>query len=431
MRRAHHVMRYIVVAIVALASLSPQAQTAGVTLTVAARSSADASIAAQGALVAVAWGASAGDGAMDVFAAVSRDAGRTFAAPVRVNDVPGSARVGGEFPPRIAIARRGAVTAIDVLWSGRDGATGANTIVSARSDDGGRTFTTSRQLQQPGATGNRGWASLASDARAAHVLWLDHRRRPAATPAMHQHGAAATTPAAPAPPGPPAARVARDGVAEAQLSSLYYRGAAGEQELAQGVCYCCKTAAAVAPDGTIYAAWRHVYPGNMRDIAVTRSRDQGRSFAAPVRVSRDGWSIDGCPEDGPDLGIDAGGGVHLVWPSVTQTAEPYKALFYSTSSDGATFAARVRISPEGRNIAHPHIAVSAAGARAILWDELAGGRRRVYLRRAGSGAFADTSVLSGATTASHPVAAFSNETLLVAWSEGAPGQGVIRVRRVE
>ena len=46
--------------------------------------------------------------------------------------------------------------------------------------------------------------------------------------------------------------------------------------LTGGVCYCCKTALAVGADGAIYAAWRHVYPGNMRDIAFTLSRDGGQ-----------------------------------------------------------------------------------------------------------------------------------------------------------
>jgi hypothetical protein len=51
-----------------------------------------------------------------------------------------------------------------------------------------------------------------------------------------------------------------------------------------------KTTIAAARDGAIYAAWRHVYPGNVRDIAVTMSRDGGRTFAPPVRISDDKWA---------------------------------------------------------------------------------------------------------------------------------------------
>ena len=53
--------------------------------------------------MAIAWGASTPAGATDVYAAVSRDGGRTFGPPVRVNDVDGEARLNGEQPPRVAL----------------------------------------------------------------------------------------------------------------------------------------------------------------------------------------------------------------------------------------------------------------------------------------------------------------------------------------
>ena len=73
----------------------------------------------------------------------------------------------------------------------------------------------------------------------------------------------------------------------AQKSGLYYAASAGggrcppERALAMGVCYCCKTALAAGADGALFAAWRHVYPGNLRDIAFSVSRDSGRTFSAP------------------------------------------------------------------------------------------------------------------------------------------------------
>ena len=72
----------------------------------------------------------------------------------------------------------------------------------------------------------------------------------------------------------------------------------------KGVCYCCKVAMATAADGAIIAAWRHVYAGNIRDIAFTISRDGGRTFAAPQRLSEDRWQLAGCPDDGPALAVD-------------------------------------------------------------------------------------------------------------------------------
>ena len=54
--------------------------------------------------MAIAWGASTPAGATDVYASVSRDAGRIFGPPVRVNDVDGDARLNGEQPPRVAVS---------------------------------------------------------------------------------------------------------------------------------------------------------------------------------------------------------------------------------------------------------------------------------------------------------------------------------------
>jgi hypothetical protein len=104
-----------------------------------------------------------------------------------------------------------------------------------------------------------------------------------------------------------------DGAAKAELSKLYFSrldGSGDPRALTGGVCYCCKTAVAAGPNGSLYAAWRHVYPGNIRDIAFTVSRDNGRTFAAPLRVSDDHWVLDGCPENGPAMAIDGRDRVH-------------------------------------------------------------------------------------------------------------------------
>ena len=171
----------------------------------------------------------------------------------------------------------------------------------------------------------------------------------------------------------------------AQKSGLYYatagKAASTERELAPGVCYCCKTALAIGPDGSVYAAWRHVYPGNFRDMAFTSSRDGGRTFAPPVRVSEDGWAINGCPDDGPALAVDRSGAVHLVWPTVIDGPNPEGALFYATTRDGRTFTARTRIPSSGAGRpSHPQIVVDGRGRVVVAWDESVNGRRVAVAR---------------------------------------------------
>ena len=126
----------------------------------------------------------------------------------------------------------------------------------------------------------------------------------------------------------------------------------------------------------LVAAWRHVYPGDLRDIAFAISRDGGRSFSAPSRVSEDGWAINGCPDDGPALVVDAGGVTHIVWPTVIAGDEPVGALFYASTRDGQRFTPRVRIPTLGSpKPMHPQMALAADGTLVVAWDELIDGRR--------------------------------------------------------
>jgi hypothetical protein len=411
-----------VVGLAFAATVATQAP-APVHLGVEGRVSANAWVAADGRRVAVAWGARQPGGGTDVYVALSTDGARTFAAPVRVNDLSGTARVNGENAPRVAFVRRaGQPAAIEVLWASTEGA--ANAIRVARSTDG-KTFSASRELQGSKAPGNRGWATLTADTHGGvHALWLDHRGladQQRSAGGAHHHGHDTTA----------SATAATDGTAMAQRSGLYYSNGVAEQELVKGVCYCCKTALAVAPDGTLVAAWRHVYPGNIRDIAFTTSRDGGRTFAAPARVSDDRWQLNGCPEDGPALAVDASNTTHIVWPTVVTQPQAHKALFYATTSDGKGFSTRMRVSPMGRNIAHPQLAVGPGGEIAVFWDEIVNGRRRVFLSRKTSAAgFGAAEALSDTTSTSYPVPVVADGAFVVAWTEGGGDESRIVVRRV-
>jgi hypothetical protein len=212
---------------------------------------------------------------------------------------------------------------------------------------------------------------------------------------------------------------------------------------------------AAGGDGSVYTAWRHVYPGNIRDIAFTVSRDGGRTFAAPVRVSEDKWSIEGCPDDGPAMAVDAANRIHIVWPTLiteNPTAEYAEAagknasqrspraprsnvdqqtiaLFYATSVDGARFTPRQRIPTEGMPH-HPQIAIGGDGAPVIAWDEAANGGRRAAMTRvapAGTGARFAREVVG--EIAVYPVVAAVPGATVVAWTSGKSQATVIRVER--
>ncbi|HXW06979.1 MAG TPA: sialidase family protein [Vicinamibacterales bacterium] len=393
-------------------------------LDVPGRSSSTPWVAAAGPFVAVAWGASI-SGKTDVFVAVSRDGGTTFGSPVQVNRVAGEARLGGEMPPRIALVPEGAsrVPAIVVVWTAR----GKNTeIKTARSRDGGRTFGSPVTLQSPGAQGDRGWPAVALDRDGtAHVLWLDHRGLAASTGAGSGHAGHRSG-------------AAHDGVAMAQRSGLYYasanRTSSAERELANGVCYCCKTAMVAASDGAIFGAWRHVYPGNLRDIAFTVSLDGGKSFSTPVRVSQDEWAIEGCPDDGPAMDVDREGTAHVVWPTRIGGANPQGALFYASTRDGRAFTPRIRIPTLGSlKPSHPQIVVNNRGRIVVAWDETVGGQRVASARELRVGAeasFGAVVTLAPEGRALYPVLAAADTGLVAVWATGGAPSRVL-ARRFE
>ena len=396
-----------------------------VALTVPGRSSATPWVAASESFVAVTFGATNASGT-DVFVAVSRDAGQTFSSPTLVNAIAGEARLGGEFPPRVALtARAGSKDPeVAVLWTARGTST---EIKTARSRDGGRTFDAPVTLQANGAAGTRGWPALTLDQHGtAHSIWLDHRGMAAAS----THGAGDH-------PGHRAA-VPQEGVAAAQKSGLYYAAAGeastAEHELTKGVCYCCKTALAAGADGTLYAAWRHVYAGNLRDMALTVSRDGGRTFSEPVRVSEDRWAINGCPDDGPAMAVDKTGVAHLVWPTVIDGPQPEGGIFYATTRDGTQFTSRVRIPTLGSpKPSHPQIAVDGAGRVVVAWDELIDGRRvastrEVKVQANGTATFGDPIDLAPGESAVYPVLAATDRSLVAVWTTGSGEQSTVHAR---
>lgn len=422
MKRRQLIRQRVALATVLVAAtlvVSPRAQVPQrIYLSVPDRSSATPWVAATGEFVAVTWGATLPGDKTDVFVAVSHDAGATFSKPVQVNRVAGDARVHGEIPPRVSVRATAGAHEVVVLWNAQDGGTA---IKIARSGDAGRTFRAPETLQKQSAPGDRGWPSLTLDRNGgAHAIWLDHRGL-----AESASGSQAAT----------TSEV--DGVAMAQRSALYYSSGTGERELVKGVCYCCKTTMVTTPAGMLFAGWRHVYPGSLRDIAVVTSRDDGRTFTAPARVSEDNWQLNGCPDDGPAMAADSSGLVHIVWPTVvTERTSVTGALFYATTMDGVTFTPRTRVPTlGGPKPTHPQIAVDDSGRAFIAWEESRGGARQALVRtiardRDGRVTFGPITTLGTRESSVYPVLAATSRGMLAVWTERSSGASQIGVQRL-
>ena len=403
-------------------------------------------LAAVGDMVAATWAATSAAGETAIYAAVSGDAGRTFGNPVRLTP---QADVGGEQPPRIVVtpatAPRG--SEIVVVWTAKS--VEGTRLFTSRSRDRGRTFSAPQLVAGTAAPGNRGWESMTVDAMGRPVVtWLDHRQAVASTESSHHHhdmSAAATSPVgrglSASPGGPDTARptsdtaAAEQSVARAATSRLYVGSTDGGipvQGLTHGVCYCCKTAIAAASNGDLMLAWRHVYAGGYRDIAFSMSRDGGKTFSTPVRISSDGWQIAGCPEDGPALAVDSDRRTHVVWPTlVRENGREVMALFHAVTTNGDVFSGRTRL-PAGDSAFHPQVVVTSTGQLVTAWDEGSSGTRRIRLAhgqidQTGSVRFEALDDVSA--PGDHPALAAVPDGVVVAWASGSGQTSGIQVIR--
>jgi hypothetical protein len=385
---------------------APLAET--IVLAVADRANAHVTLASERTRVTAVWAAT-GTSGTDIYLATSDDGGARFGPPVRVNDVDADATANGEQPPRVAVHGPD----VSVLWVSKRGATAV--IRSASSSDGGKTFAAARTITPAGVTGARGWESATiSDAGVVHAAWLDGRN---AAQSHAQHA-------------PGAAHHHGGGDMRQDIFHATWHGTDAPVEglVATNVCFCCKTAIVTRGDD-VFVAWRHLFDGGVRDIAIARSTDGGRTFSAPVRVSPDNWKIDACPDDGPALALAPDGRLHVVWPTlVNDSDKPRVGIFHAVSADGGrTFSPRERVDgTRGTDPAHPRMIVDDSGEPVFAWDELTAGRRQVALRRGPE----PVQVISTERAGSYPAIAAAGEQLVVAWTDQSGERATISLRRV-
>jgi hypothetical protein len=380
-------------------------------LAVGGRANAHVTLASDGPRIAAVWAAT-GERGTDVFFAASNDGGSHFTAPLRVNDIEGDATANGEQPPRVALQGRD----VSVVWvSKRDGVA---VIRSTSSNDGGTTFAAARTVTPAGVTGARGWESATvSDEGVIHAAWLDGRN-------------AGAKPASNAAPHAPGSHRHGGGAMRQDIFHAMWRGAEPPVEalVASNVCFCCKTSV-VSRGDEVFVAWRHLFDGGVRDIAVARSADGGRTFSAPVRVSPDNWKIDACPDDGPAMALTPDGRLHVVWPTLVNDRDKARlGIFHAVSVDGGrSFSPRERIDGErGTDPAHPRLAAMAGGEPVFVWDELTNGQRQVALRRGRD----PVHVVSEGRAASYPAIADAEDHVIVAWTDQSGERAEIKIRRV-
>src|SRR5215208_6965891 len=234
----------------------------------------------------------------DVMLAQFTAGGEMRGSPVRVNRQPGVATAWRGDQPSLAVGPDGSVY---VVWTARvesAGKHGTDVFLSVSSDRG-QSFASEVKINDDKALNDHGMHSLAvaKDGR-IYVGWLDERNVNKLKPSMTGEGH----------------HMESNRDLYLAYSTDGGRTFSANRKVASDACPCCKTSLAVSVDGTLYAGWRQVLPGNYRHIAVASSTDGGTKFSAPVIVSDDRWMLQGCPVSGPSLSVDkASGLLKIVW----------------------------------------------------------------------------------------------------------------------
>jgi hypothetical protein len=179
------------------------------------------------------------------------------------------------------------------------------------------------------------------------------------------------------------------------------------KKLAGDVCPCCKTSVVAAPDGKVYVGWRQVLENKFRHIAVAASIDGGANFEKPSIVSDDRWELNACPVSGASMIFD--GALKIVWYTAGAAGKP--GLYYAESKDGGrTFDPRALLSAE--TVTGTSTILSEPGQRSRVVFSEANGRVVVGSAENAADKFSVGPTIDGAQL---PGAALVGEKLFVAF----------------
>ena len=313
---------------------------------------------------------------------------KSAAAAVRVNPQAGTATAWRGDPPSVAVGKNGSVYVVWTMRVETDGKKGTDLYLSVSSDLG-RTFAAPVKINDDKIPAAHGMHSLhvADDGR-IYVSWLDERNVVAPQPSTKAEGH----------------HMESNRELFIDDSTDGGRTFSRNRKIAGDACPCCKTALAVAKDGTVYVGWRHVLPGDYRHIAVAASSDAGATFSKPVIVSDDKWVLHGCPVSGPSLSVADNGTLKVLWYAAGEANAP--GLYVTESKDkGQSFSPRQLVAEEGIR------GTPVLTADVAVWEKPGNQGSETKFRSVEQGAQA----ISIGTNVELPAAAVTNKELFVAY----------------
>jgi hypothetical protein len=183
-------------------------------------------------------------------------------------------------------------------------------------------------------------------------------------------------------------------------------------------CVCCRVSVSAGPADAAAVLWRKVFPGDVRDMVLSRSGDGGRTFAAATTVHADRWTLTACPHRGGRVAADARGRRYALWYTEGTSGRP--DVLFAVAPDGRRFGPPRRVHTATGSVPdHARLAVDAAGRGIVVWEDSTAVRRRILLRSVESGGrgLGPVRTLSQAIKAWAPDVAAGPGGFLVAWHE--------------
>lgn len=294
--------------------------------------------------------------------------------------------------PSMAIHKSGRMAA---HWLQRHGTTAyAYDVRIAQSTDGGRTWGTAVAPHVDRSATEKGFVVMWPDGENFGAVWLDGRNADKARPNPRQEMMlyATTLPARPAAPS--------------------------ETQLDERVCDCCQTHAALTADGPI-VVYRDRSPNEIRDIFYVR-RVNGK-WTAPKAVFDDGWEINACPVNGPNVAAN-GKRVAVSWYTAAKNTPRVRVAF--SSDAGATFSAPITVD-EGSPAGRVATVLLDDGSALVTWIERTGGdtasvRMRRVREKEGASPAVTVASSSAARASGFPRMVRSGNTIYFSWT--VPGR---------
>ena len=335
-----------------------------------------------------------------VSVAQSDDLGKTFSTAVKIAEHGKSLDAGSDARPQIVSDSQGKVFLAYAFFKDSNWNAQINT---ARSVDGGATFTTPESLIQDSSS-QRFPSVLIRPDGSIFIAWIDKRLVAAA-----KQGSVKKL----------------GGSIAYSFSSDQGRTFQGERIANESSCECCRIGTALDAAYDPVIIYRAIFPGGIRDHATQIITSRG---AEPIRrVSDDQWKTDACPHHGPSIAVSSSGKIHVAW--FTQ-GETRSGVFYANSSNqGRSYAKPTRIGADGANVSRPYLLV-VGNTVYLVWKEFNGKSSTVYLKQSiddGSTWSPPQAISETSGYSDHPLLVSQGDAVFLSWLTRIDGYQFIKI----